>query len=45
MIGVGEGWHNYHHTFPNDYRCSELGQKGLTIVNDFIEFFEKIGKT
>jgi len=22
LITVGEGWHNYHHAFPNDYRAS-----------------------
>lgn len=22
---VGEGWHNYHHAYPWDYRASELG--------------------
>lgn len=26
-IGMGEGWHNYHHAFPYDYRASELGWK------------------
>ena len=25
LVAVGEGWHNYHHTFPHDYNCSELG--------------------
>lgn len=25
MLTVGEGWHNYHHAFPWDYRASELG--------------------
>lgn len=25
FLAVGEGWHNYHHTFPHDYSCSELG--------------------
>lgn len=24
-MGIGEGWHNYHHAFPYDYRASELG--------------------
>jgi len=23
-ISFGEGSHNYHHTFPRDYRCSEI---------------------
>lgn len=22
---MGEGWHNYHHVFPWDYRAAELG--------------------
>ncbi|XP_059608170.1 acyl-CoA Delta-9 desaturase-like [Phlebotomus argentipes] len=26
MVGMGEGWHNYHHAFPWDYRTSEFGQ-------------------
>lgn len=26
-ISIGEGWHNYHHTFPWDYRAAELGSK------------------
>ena len=21
ILSFGEGWHNYHHAFPNDYRC------------------------
>lgn len=25
FFAVGEGWHNYHHAFPWDYRASELG--------------------
>ncbi|XP_003742134.1 stearoyl-CoA desaturase 5 [Galendromus occidentalis] len=25
FAAAGEGWHNYHHTFPHDYACSELG--------------------
>lgn len=25
LLTVGEGWHNYHHAFPWDYRASELG--------------------
>jgi len=24
LIAVGEGWHNYHHTYPYDYRASEF---------------------
>lgn len=24
-VSMGEGWHNYHHAFPWDYRAAELG--------------------
>jgi hypothetical protein len=23
-MALGEGWHNYHHTFPYDYKTSEI---------------------
>lgn len=25
LVSMGEGWHNYHHAFPWDYRAAELG--------------------
>lgn len=25
FAAVGEGWHNYHHSYPYDYAASELG--------------------
>lgn len=25
LLSVGEGWHNWHHTFPQDYAASEYG--------------------
>jgi len=25
ILAVGEGWHNWHHTYPYDYAASELG--------------------
>lgn len=37
----GEGWHNYHHTFPWDYRAGEIGK--LNINSKVIECFEKLG--
>ncbi|XP_065215066.1 acyl-CoA Delta-9 desaturase-like [Planococcus citri] len=41
----GDGWHNYHHTFPADYRSSEYGNYiadiGLTTL--LIDVFAKIG--
>lgn len=27
IMSMGEGWHNYHHAFPWDYRAAELGFK------------------
>ena len=23
LLAFGEGWHNYHHAFPYDFRCSD----------------------
>jgi len=25
IVAMGEGWHNYHHTYPRDYATSEFG--------------------
>ncbi|CAB3247595.1 unnamed protein product [Arctia plantaginis] len=41
LAALGEGWHNYHHVFPWDYRTSELGK--LNISTNFIDMFAKIG--
>jgi stearoyl-CoA desaturase (delta-9 desaturase) len=29
---IGEGWHNFHHTYPYDYRASETGRWNPTTV-------------
>ncbi|GJQ73939.1 Desat1 [Trypoxylus dichotomus] len=42
-VAGGEGWHNYHHTFPWDYKTSELGKYSLNWSTAFIDFFAKIG--
>lgn len=39
---LGEGFHNYHHTFPQDYRASEFGQY-LNLTTAFIDATAKIG--
>lgn len=39
----GEGWHNYHHVFPWDYKTSELGDYSLNLSTGFIDFFAKLG--
>jgi len=38
----GEGWHNYHHSFPYDYRASEFPYT-LNPTTLFIDFFSWIG--
>ncbi|GMS92654.1 hypothetical protein PENTCL1PPCAC_14829, partial [Pristionchus entomophagus] len=38
----GEGWHNYHHTFPQDYRASEYMFKG-NMSAMMIDFFAYMG--
>ena len=40
---MGEGWHNYHHTFPWDYRASEFKGYWANLTTGFIEIMEKIG--
>jgi stearoyl-CoA desaturase (delta-9 desaturase) len=39
----GEGWHNYHHVFPWDYRAAEMGKHGLSLTTGFINFCAYIG--
>ncbi|GLG94785.1 Uncharacterized protein GBIM_01911 [Gryllus bimaculatus] len=38
---MGEGWHNYHHVFPWDYKASEYGHLNTTM--HIIKLFERIG--
>lgn len=40
---MGEGWHNFHHTFPWDYKTGELSSYGGNFTTAFIDFFAKIG--
>lgn len=39
---VGEGWHNYHHTFPYDYAASEWGAT-INLTTCFIDFCAFLG--
>lgn len=39
---LGEGWHNYHHAFPFDYKAAEHFDM-FNFATAFIRFFEKIG--
>ncbi|XP_075526491.1 stearoyl-CoA desaturase 5-like isoform X1 [Dermacentor variabilis] len=44
IVGAhGEGFHNYHHTFPYDYRASELGCS-INTTTWFIDFFAWLGQ-
>ncbi|NEU32882.1 acyl-CoA desaturase, partial [bacterium LRH843] len=43
LITLGEGWHNYHHAFPWDYKASELGFYTFNMTTAFIDFFAMIG--
>jgi stearoyl-CoA desaturase (delta-9 desaturase) len=42
IVAVGEGWHNYHHAYPYDYRASEFNWNSewnpTTIVLDCLSF-------
>ncbi|XP_052745384.1 acyl-CoA Delta(11) desaturase-like [Bicyclus anynana] len=39
----GEAYHNYHHTFPLDYRTAELGNNWLNPTTKVIDFFAWLG--
>ncbi|KAG7213575.1 hypothetical protein KM043_002830 [Ampulex compressa] len=43
IMALGEGWHNYHHVFPWDYKTAELGNYKFNFTTAFIDFFAKIG--
>lgn len=39
----GEGFHNYHHTFPFDYATSEFGGGKLNLTTCFIDLMCSVG--
>ena len=41
---LGEGYHNYHHVFPWDYKTAELGKYSTNFTTAFIDFMAKIGQ-
>ena len=43
LLAIGEGFHNYHHTFPYDYRTSEWGFK-LNLTTMFLDGMAAIGQ-
>jgi stearoyl-CoA desaturase (delta-9 desaturase) len=42
-VALGEGWHNYHHTFPWDYKTAELGHYQYNYTKLFLDTMAKIG--
>lgn len=43
LFAIGEGWHNYHHVFPWDYKAAEFGNYRTNLTTAFIDFFARIG--
>ena len=43
LVANGEGWHNYHHTFPYDYKAAEVPYT-LNISTLFIDLMKSIGQ-
>ncbi|CAH1246188.1 SCD5 [Branchiostoma lanceolatum] len=42
LFAAGDGWHNYHHTFPFDYSTGEFGWK-FDLATVFINFMAWLG--
>jgi len=43
VLAFGEGWHNYHHAFPWDYKTSEFSGYRTNITTAFIDFAARFG--
>jgi stearoyl-CoA desaturase (delta-9 desaturase) len=43
FFALGEGFHNYHHTFPWDCKAAELGSYEFNWTTMFLDFFTWIG--
>jgi len=43
LAALGEGWHNYHHVFPWDYKTAELGDYAVNFTALVIDFFAWMG--
>lgn len=41
-LTFGEGWHNYHHVFPWDYKAAEFGNC-FNFTTNLIDFFAYLG--
>ncbi|CAG9807590.1 unnamed protein product [Chironomus riparius] len=43
FLAFGEGWHNFHHAFPWDYKTGERGDYFTNFSCIFIDFFAWLG--
>lgn len=43
VMAMGEGFHNYHHVFPWDYKAAELGNYSFNVTTFWLDIFAKIG--
>lgn len=43
ILSTGEGWHNFHHVFPWDYRAGEVAKIDFNFTMYAIDQFKKIG--
>jgi len=43
LVTIGEGYHNFHHVFPWDYRSSEKGNNTFNYTTIFIDTCAKLG--
>ncbi|XP_076239736.1 acyl-CoA Delta-9 desaturase-like [Calliopsis andreniformis] len=43
LFAIGEGWHNYHHVFPYDYKAAELGNYRLNLTTAFLDLCARWG--
>ncbi|XP_072392416.1 (11Z)-hexadec-11-enoyl-CoA conjugase-like [Diabrotica undecimpunctata] len=44
IVGLGEGWHNYHHTFPWDYKAAEFGNYRSNLSAGFLDLMAYLGQ-
>ncbi|KAH8278772.1 hypothetical protein KR018_009297 [Drosophila ironensis] len=43
VVAMGEGWHNYHHVFPWDYKAAEIGNYKVNFTTMVLDMFHKLG--
>lgn len=43
FFASGEGFHNYHHIYPWDYKAAEQDNYSLNITTAFLDLMVKIG--